>query len=54
VVGVNRILAVVLVVIGVAALVETALLGGGQVGFLVGVVFVALGVIRWRALGRLR
>jgi hypothetical protein len=36
----------------VAALVETAALGGGQVGFLLGVVLVALGVMRLRAFGR--
>ncbi len=51
---VNRVLAAVLVLIGAAALVETALLGGGQLGFLVGVTFIALGVLRWRAVNRLR
>lgn len=48
----NRAMAVILVTIGVAALVETAVLGGGQLGFLVGAAFVALGVLRWRAFGR--
>lgn len=47
---VNLALAVVFVLIGVAALVETAYLGGGTLGFFVGVVFIALGVVRWRAL----
>jgi hypothetical protein len=48
-VRVNRALAVLFLVIGVAALVETAALGGGQIGFLLGAVFIALGVLRWRA-----
>jgi hypothetical protein len=46
----NRILSYVFVLIGVVLLVETALLGGGQVGFLAGGVFVALGILRWRAM----
>ncbi len=46
----HRVIAVVLLAIGVALLVETALLGGGQVGLLMGAVFCALGVLRWRAL----
>jgi hypothetical protein len=50
---VNRALAWVFIAIGVAALVETALLGGGQVGFLVGVVFLALGFLRRRAMRHL-
>ena len=49
--GVNRVLAVVLLVIGLAILVRTISLGGGQVGFLAGAVFVALGALRWRATG---
>jgi hypothetical protein len=47
---VNRILAGAFLVIGVALLVETAALGGGEVGFLSGAVFVVLGVLRWRAM----
>jgi hypothetical protein len=47
---VNRILAVAFLVIGVALLGETALLGGGEVGFLAGAVFIVLGFLRWRAM----
>lgn len=47
---VNRILAYAFIVIGVALLVETAILGGGQVGFLAGAVFIVLGVLRHRAM----
>ena len=47
---VNRILAGAFLVIGVALLIETAALGGGEVGFLSGAVFVVLGVLRWRAM----
>jgi hypothetical protein len=47
---VNRILAGVFLVIGVVLLVETAILGGGEVGFLAGAVFVVLGILRWRAM----
>jgi drug/metabolite transporter (DMT)-like permease len=46
---VNRVLGAILVVIGVALLVRTASLGGGQVGYLAGAVFVALGMLRLRA-----
>jgi hypothetical protein len=46
---INRILAGVFVALGVALLVVTAAAGGGQVGFLLGGVFVVLGVLRWRA-----
>lgn len=49
----NRALAWVFIAIGVAALVETAYQGGGQVGFLVGVVFIALGILRRRAMRHL-
>lgn len=48
--AVNRILAYVFILIGVALLVETALLGGGEVGFLGGAVFIALGLLRRRAM----
>lgn len=48
----NRAMAGILVAIGVAALVETAAQGGGQLGVLVGLAFIALGVLRWRAFGR--
>jgi hypothetical protein len=50
---VNRILAYVFIAIGVALLVETAALGtkpGFQVGYLAGVVFIALGILRQRAM----
>jgi hypothetical protein len=50
VVRLNRVLAIAFLAIGVALLVETAALGGGQVGFLAGGVFVLLGVLRWRAM----
>jgi hypothetical protein len=49
----NRILAGAFLVIGVALLVETVVVGGGvgfQVGYLAGVVFVVLGILRWRAM----
>jgi hypothetical protein len=46
---VNRAMAVVFTAIGAALLAETAYHGGGQVGFLLGAVFVVLGVLRWRA-----
>jgi hypothetical protein len=45
----NRVWALVLLVIGLAILVRTLSLGGGQVGFLAGAVFVALGLLRLRA-----
>ena len=47
---VNYFLAVLFIVIGVALLVRTASVHGGSVGYLMGVVFVILGVLRWRAL----
>ena len=46
---VQRVMALVLLVIGAALLVETVAIGGGQVGFLAGAVFVALGLLRLRA-----
>jgi hypothetical protein len=47
----NRVLAVAFLMIGVALIIETAALGGRgfQVGYLGGVVFIALGLIRRRA-----
>jgi hypothetical protein len=45
----NQVLAVAFGVIGVAALVETVYVGGGSLGYLVAAVFLALGVLRWRA-----
>ena len=36
--------------IGIAILVETVAVGGGEVGFLAAAVFIALGLIRLRAL----
>jgi len=50
---VNRVLAGLFCAIGVVLLVETAVVSGGvglQVGYLAGLVFVALGVLRWRAM----
>lgn len=48
---VQRILAFVFILIGVVLLIETALLGGRgfQTGYLAGVVFIALGLLRRRA-----
>ena len=48
---VNRILSIAFIVIGIVLIVETAALGGRgfQVGYLAGVVFIALGLIRRRA-----
>ena len=49
--AVNRILSYVFILIGVALLVETAFLGGGfQTGYLAGAVFIALGILRRRAM----
>ena len=50
---VNRVLAGLFCAIGVVLLVETAVVSGSvglQVGYLAGLVFVALGVLRWRAM----
>ena len=47
---ISRVLAYTLLGLGVAILAETIWVGGGQVGFLAGAVFVVLGVIRLRAL----
>jgi len=48
---VNRVLAVAFLMIGVALIIETAALGGRgfRVGYLAGVVFIALGLLRRRA-----
>ena len=48
---VNRILSVAFIVIGIVLIIETAALGGRgfQVGYLGGVVFIALGLLRRRA-----
>jgi hypothetical protein len=45
----NRLLAFGFVALGVVILVATVVAGGGQVGFLIGAVYVALGVLRLRA-----
>jgi hypothetical protein len=45
----NRILAVGFVALGIVILAATVIAGGGQVGFLIGAVYVALGVLRLRA-----
>jgi drug/metabolite transporter (DMT)-like permease len=47
---VNHFLAVLFIVIGVALLVRTVTVHGGSVGYVIGVVFILLGVLRWRAL----
>jgi hypothetical protein len=49
-VALSRVMAWVLLGLGIAILVETIFVGGGQVGFLAGAVFVVLGVLRIRAL----
>jgi hypothetical protein len=46
---VNRTMGVILIAIGVALLLRTVTLGGGQVGYLAGAVFLALGMLRLRA-----
>jgi hypothetical protein len=46
----TRVMAYVLLGLGIAILVETIFVGGGQVGFLAGGVFVLLGILRIRAL----
>jgi hypothetical protein len=46
----SRAVAYLFLAIGVAILAETIWLGGGQVGFLAGAVFILLGVIRLRAM----
>ncbi len=46
----QRAIAIIFVAIGVAALVETLVIGGGEVGFLLAAVFIALGVVRWRVI----
>jgi hypothetical protein len=48
-VRVNRVMAYVFLALGVAMVVETAVIGGGSVGYLGGAAFLALGVIRLRA-----
>jgi hypothetical protein len=47
--AVRKFLAALLLVIGVALLIETIAVGGGQVGFLAAAVFIALGLLRLRA-----
>jgi hypothetical protein len=49
-VAASRAVAYLFLAIGIAILAETIWLGGGQVGFLAGAVFIVLGVIRLRAL----
>ena len=47
---VNRVLAIVFAVIGVALVVETATRGGGatSIGYLAGAAFLILAFVRWR------
>jgi len=49
-VAASRAVAYLFLAIGIAILAETIWLGGGQVGFLAGAVFIVLGLIRLRAL----
>jgi hypothetical protein len=49
VLAVHRILSYAFILIGVALLIETAVLGGGEVGFLAGAVFIVLGLLRRKA-----
>ena len=49
-VAASRAVAYLYLAIGIAILAETIWLGGGQVGFLAGAVFIVLGLIRLRAL----
>jgi hypothetical protein len=46
----SRVMAWVLLALGIAILAETIFVGGGQVGFLAGTVFALLGILRIRAL----
>ena len=46
---VQRVVSYVFLALGVALLVETVAISGGSVGYLAGVVFLALGVLRLRA-----
>ena len=48
--AVGRVMAYVLLVLGIVILAETIWIGGGQVGVLAGAVFVILGILRLRAL----
>jgi hypothetical protein len=45
----NRAIAYVFLALGVALIARTISLGGGQVGYLAGGVFLALGLLRLRA-----
>jgi hypothetical protein len=49
-VAAGRVMAYVLIALGIAILAETIWLGGGQVGALSGAVFILLGVLRLRML----
>jgi hypothetical protein len=49
VVAANRVFAVLFLLIGAAILIRTIAAGGGQVGFLAAAVFLALGVLRLKA-----
>jgi hypothetical protein len=49
-VAVGRVMAYVLLALGIAILAETVWIGGGSVGYLAGAVFIVLGVIRIRTL----
>ena len=45
----NRVMAWILIAIGVALLVESVLVGGGTFGYYIAAVFIALGIVRFRA-----
>ena len=48
--AVNRVFAWGFIALGVALVVRTTLAGGGQVGYLLGAIFLVLGVMRLRAM----
>jgi hypothetical protein len=45
----HRAFAIVFMVLGVALLVESILVGGGTFGYFIAAVFIALGIVRLRA-----
>lgn len=45
----HRAFAIVFMVLGVALLVESILVGGGTFGYFIAAVFIALGIVRFRA-----
>jgi hypothetical protein len=45
----QRVFAFVFLVIGVALLVESVVVGGGTFGYFIGSIFIAIGILRFRA-----